>query len=112
MRFSSTRISTRAEFKEVFKKGRFFEEKYYKFFITASANFKFAVVVSKKVGNAVTRNLIKRRIRNIVWPHYKTGKFKFVIITRPGIENIKFSILEKQIKNIVEIYEKNISIAD
>lgn len=57
-------------------------------------------IVSKKVGKAVERNLIKRRFRAIIQKllSQKT-KFVFIIIAKEKINQIPFYKLEVDIKN-------------
>jgi ribonuclease P protein component len=62
-----------------------------------SKELKFAFVVSKKVGNAVLRNKIKRRLRAISRDlNLKNGIFLF--LTRPSIKEISFHTLKSDIE--------------
>lgn len=71
--------------------------------------------VSKKIGKAVDRNLVKRRLRAICREilidkslDYKKMKYIFIIIAKDGIKNTKFSILKEQIHNrILKINDIN-----
>ena len=57
---------------------------------TSSNNYHFGFSVGKKVGNAVTRNKIKRQIKNILdKKKYRTG-FNCVIITKRNILDITY----------------------
>lgn len=56
-------------------------------------------VVSKKVGNAVVRNLVTRRLREIVRAHldrFPAGS-SAVIRTSPGIDDLAFTDLEDEV---------------
>lgn len=59
--------------------------------------------VSKKIGNAVDRNLIKRRFRAICRgiDNHKIANLIFIIIAKEHIKQISFSKLEKNITNIL-----------
>ncbi len=61
------RIRKRKDFLSLFKKGKRYRGKYFNL-IYLSNDFSFsrmAVIVSKKVGNAVKRNKIKRQMRTL-----------------------------------------------
>jgi ribonuclease P protein component len=57
---------------------------------------RFGFVVSRKVGNAATRNLLKRRLRAVVWrwlPRLTTG-CDVVIVARPAASSVSYRELE------------------
>ena len=75
-------------------------------------NYRFGISVSKKIGNAVTRNKIKRQMRNIV-DKYKNicpNNQDYIIIIRKNYINLTFyEVRDKYIelmKKITHIKEK------
>lgn len=58
------------------------------------------VAVSKKVGNAVTRNKIKRRIKAIVRPYTKTHGGDFVLVAKKDVLESSFTDLTNAIMKI------------
>lgn len=66
----------------------------------------FGMKVGKKLGNAVIRNKIKRRIRHLVRLLSKESKFKqnswaMIVIPRKGFERIEFATLLSELYKIV-----------
>jgi ribonuclease P protein component len=60
-----------------------------------------SIVTKKKIGNAVVRNKIKRRLRNIMNDIYKQIKinlnFSYLIIARKNVSSEKYQDIKTQI---------------
>ena len=65
------------------------------------AHNRFGVVVSKKVGNAVIRNLVKRRVRAAVahWLPRLLGGKDYVIIMNPPAAEAPYQLLDNALEN-------------
>ncbi len=62
----------------------------------------FLVLSSKVFKKAYERNLIKRRLRAIIYPFLKKEKKKYLLIVKPPIKDLSFqelkSLLEESLK--------------
>lgn len=76
---------------------------HYKYFIiyieNTEDNYKFGISVGKKLGTAVVRNKVKRRIRNIIDQFHYKNNFNCIII-------VKKAILYSSYQDIMKEYEK------
>ena len=62
---------------------------------------RFAFVVSKRLGNAVVRNRIKRRLRESVRIHPLQPGWDAVFIARRGLQNASFRELSRSVSNLL-----------
>lgn len=68
------------------------------------SHFRLGVSISKKVGNAVVRNLLKRRVKEIVWAlkeEIKPG-FDFILIVRKPATEQDFQGMKKSIYHVLK----------
>jgi len=62
---------------------------------------RFGLSVSKRVGNAVTRNRTKRRLREILRRARLVPGWDIVIIARPSITTVAYDNLQRTIDNLL-----------
>ena len=81
------------------KQGNYFILNYY---ITDFEEIKFGLTVSKKMGNAVKRNYIKRVLRSLIKKNFNLipKKINFEIIPKKKIESVKFLELERDLNKL------------
>ena len=109
------RVKKEKDFNAIFKEGKSFANR--KFVIYRLENdeqhFRVGLSVSKKLGNAVTRNQIKRRIRHILieYKNQLVENVDFVVIARKGIEILEYAEMEKNLLHVLKlsnIYQEGI----
>lgn len=66
---------------------------------TNANSYHFGISVSKKIGNAVTRNLYKRRIKNIIDKNIYQNNFDCIIILKKSVLSISYLELENELIN-------------
>ena len=101
------RVKREKDFKAIFKDGMSFANR--KFVVYQLENqqnhFRVGLSVSKKLGNAVTRNQIKRRIRHILQSVKGSlvEHVDFVVIARKGVETLEYAEMEKNLLHVLKL---------
>ena len=101
------RVKKEKDFSAIFKEGKSFANR--KFVIYRLENdeqhFRVGLSVSKKLGNAVTRNQIKRRIRHILieYKNQLVENVDFVVIARKGVEILEYAEMEKNLLHVLKL---------
>lgn len=95
-----------SQFVYSFKKGQSFKVKFLVLVLAKNRykDSKIGIVVSKKLGNSVVRNRIKRLIRESVRQEIENIKpnLNLVFIARQGIENSNFKEINSLIKELLK----------
>ena len=110
------RLKKRYQFSYVYKAGSHFSGHYIVIYVTPSKtkNIKVGFAVTKKIGHAVKRNLIRRRLREIVFaeiPNFKQDN-NLIVVAKENTENASFAELQQEFRKLIlkaDLYnEKNI----
>ncbi len=108
-------LNKRSDFLKVTKKGYKIVCRPFILFVLEDINkttCSYGLIVSSKVGGAVIRNRIKRRLRHLVCSVFSETDMKgkiVCILAKKQSYYLKFSILEKELSNgLHKYFEKNI----
>jgi len=80
------------------------KNKYYSIFLKKDENTLFGISIPKKLGSAVTRNKIKRQIKNIIDINkkYIPKNYNYVIILKEPIINLSYGVIEKELLDLLK----------
>ena len=103
------RVKKNTEFYNIIQNGKKYYTKAFNIYINDSVKgtYRFGISVSKKIGNAVVRNKIKRQLRQIVHnnkKYYQNNK-DYIIIVKNDYLNYEFLSINQM---FIEVF-KNIS---
>lgn len=102
----SYRVKREKDFNAIFKDGQNFANRRFVVYKLEKEqkHFRAGLSVSKKLGNAVVRNKIKRRIRHVLMAHgFKLAALDFVVIARKGVEELTYQELEKNLLHVLKL---------
>ena len=103
----SFRVKKEKDFNAIFKEGESVANRRFVIYKLANSqeHFRVGLSVSKKLGNAVMRNQIKRRIRHILIDHRNelVDNIDFIVIARKGVENLDYAELEKNLLHVLRL---------
>lgn len=100
------RLLRAPEYRRVFRRGKCFRDKLLRIHVAPSpvAWPRLGLVASRKVGDAVRRNLLKRRLRHLFRTNKKAlpGRFDVVIVLTPASRDASFEDLERIFRRFVK----------
>ena len=104
-------VKSNEEFNEIIKVGKCIKNKYFVLYHLKNdlGRYRFGISVPKKVCNAVNRNKLKRKVRNIIdnsknlYSNYED----YIIIIRKSCLNEEYSVLEDNFINLFNNIERN-----
>ncbi|WP_226683782.1 ribonuclease P protein component [Sutcliffiella horikoshii] len=100
------RIKKNKEFQHVFQKGKSMANRQFVIYAVQKADqpvFRIGLSVSKKIGNAVTRNRIKRLVRQAVHEikEQLPGGVDIVIIARKPAADMSLEEVKKSLQHVI-----------
>lgn len=104
----SYRVKKESEFQKVFHTGKSYaNRRFVLYFIQKKEqpHFRVGLSVGKKIGNAVTRNQVKRYIRQSLLelkPQLKAD-VDFIIIARKGVEKLNYFEVKQNMNHLLQL---------
>jgi ribonuclease P protein component len=98
------RIRRPAEFRKVFSRGRRSSNAFTNVVVLPNdlPYIRVGLAVSKRVGNAVERNLVKRRIRNALAIMDISGGWDVVVTAKPDSSKVSYAKIDQSIKQSIQ----------
>ena len=63
---------------------------------------RFGLVVSKRIGNAVVRNRVKRRLREVIRQAPLRGGWDAIFIARRGSDQASYQQMQRSVENLLQ----------
>ncbi|MEG2456283.1 MAG: ribonuclease P protein component [Clostridia bacterium] len=102
---SQYRLKSRASFNYVYKKGKSVSNKeMILVYVRTQKLMKVGFSVSKKVGNSVTRNRVKRLLKEsfrLMIPEIDRG-FNYIVVARATLVGLSFSEVAASLRSVLE----------
>lgn len=104
------RVKSEADFQKVFHKGKSTANRQFVVYVLEKpdqTHFRVGISVGKKMGNAVQRNKIKRKIREILTEMEQTGQLKndkdFIVIARKPAAEMTIQEVKKSLYHVLNL---------
>ncbi|NQN49504.1 ribonuclease P protein component [Streptococcus suis] len=112
----SYRVKRERDFNDIFTQGKNVANRKFVVYQLSKEqkHFRVGLSVSKKLGNAVMRNRIKRRIRHILLEcREEIVANDFVIIARKGVEELNYQEMKQNLIHVLKLaklYQEGVEI--
>ncbi|GEK38043.1 ribonuclease P protein component [Enterococcus thailandicus] len=102
------RVKKEREFQAVFKTGASFANRkfvVYRLDKKDQLHFRVGLSVGKKVGNAVSRNDVKRKIRAAIYSFKDEidPELDFIVIARPSVEGLTYDEIRSNLVHVLKL---------
>lgn len=104
----SYRVKKERDFQAVFHQGESVANRkfvVYRLDKPEQAHFRVGLSVGKKIGNAVTRNSVKRQLRASIqkFSGEITPTVDFIVIARPGVEKLRYDEVQTNLLHVLKL---------
>ena len=102
------RLKKNSQFNFIYKKGERAHTDHFTLFVVKSKFncYKIGFSVNKKLGKANKRNLLRRRLKEIVKSCPVPENCNYVLMAKEGVMELTFAELSKEVFKLFEKYEK------
>lgn len=104
----SYRVKKEKEFQTVFFNKQSYANRKFVVYVLSKPeqlHFRVGISVGKKIGNAVTRNAVKRKIRASIYQIRESIEpaYDFIVIARPGVEKLTSEELQSNLVHVLKL---------
>lgn len=102
------RLKKNSQFQYIYRKGERTNTEHFTLFAVKSKyqSYKIGFSISKKLGKANKRNLLKRRMREITRRDFQIPSFcNYVVLAKENATDLNFDQLKNELKRLFEKYE-------
>lgn len=99
------RVKKSKEIEDILKRKRFSSNSYFIIYVkeqNETSHFRYAMSVSKKIGDAVIRNRLKRQLRAIIRSFTIKEGYDLFIIARNPVKSISFLQMSGQLEFLLQ----------